>query len=157
MRIALLTIVFIVGVTATARARLGETADQLVVRYGQPLSETDQKAEGTKVAKAVVVFQKGGFQITVTLVDGASVAEWFKKVNGEPLTTVEVRTLLTDNSQGHEWEAPQTIEDGTLWTRDDAAAARLARDGSLVIKSKELMSEEATAKKLERHPSLDGF
>jgi hypothetical protein len=65
--------------------------------------------------------------------------------------------LLTNNSQGHEWEAPQAVDGGKLWTRDDGAAAKLANDGSLVIKSRELMSQEALAKKLEHHPSLDGF
>ena len=46
MKLALLTFLFIVSVTATAQARLGETPDQLVARYGQPLSEDDQKGGG---------------------------------------------------------------------------------------------------------------
>jgi hypothetical protein len=159
MRIALLTLVFIVSVTATpARARLGETPDQLVARYGQALSETDQKAEGDKVAESDVIFQKGGFQIEVTVSNGISVAESFKKINGEPLTIAEVRTLLAANSEGHGWEAPQLVQGEKLWSRDDAATARLAGDGTLLsIKSKELIVEQAVAKKLERQPSLDGF
>ena len=158
MRILLLTLFFIVSVTATARARLSETADQLVTRYGQPLSEKDQKGEGDKIALANVVFQKGGFEIDVTLSDGISVAESFKKINGDALTVGEVRTLLNDNSQGYEWEAPRTIQGEKLWTRDDNATARLAQDGSVItIKSKELMRKEAVAKKLERAPSLEGF
>jgi hypothetical protein len=157
MRIALLTLCFIASVTATAQARLGETADQLVQRYGQPLSENDQKGGGDKIASADVVFQKGGFQINVTLVDGISVAETFNKINGEALTIGEARTLLDDNSQGHEWEAPQVVQGGKLWLRDDSATASLGQDGSLTIKSKELMAKETTAKKLEARPSLDGF
>ena len=158
MRIALLTFVFIVSVTATARARLGETADQLVARYGQPLSEVDQKGEGDKVPLANVVFQKGGFEIDISLFDGLSVAETFKKLNGEALTLGEVRTLLNDNAQGYGWEAPQIIDGAKWWTRDDNAAAKLVRDGTiLTIKSRELASKEAVAKKLENRPSLDGF
>ena len=86
MRTAFLSILFVLAVTATAQARLGETPDQLVARYGQPLSEADQKAEGIKVALAAVVFQKGGFEIDVTVVDGVSVQEVFKKINNQPLT-----------------------------------------------------------------------
>jgi len=158
MRIALLTLVFIVGVTATARARLGENADQLVARYGQPLKETDQKGEGDQIPLADVIFQKGGFQIDVTMTDGLSASETFNKINGQALTLEEVRTLLSANSQGHEWTAPQIVQEGKLWTRDDSATAQLALDGSsLTIKSKELMSAQATAKKLEAKPSLEGF
>jgi len=158
MKIALLTLVFIVSVTATAWARLGENADQLVARYGQPLSETDQKGEGTKIPLADVVFQKGGFQVEVTLTDGISVAESFKKINGEALTLGEIRTLLSVNSQGYGWEAPQIVQGEKLWSRDDNATAQLAQDGtSLTLRSKVLMSAQATAKKLEAKPSLEGF
>jgi hypothetical protein len=158
MRIALLTLFFIVSVTATARARLGETADQLVLRYGQPLVEKDQKAGGDKIPLAEVTFQKGGFEINVTITDGVSVAEIFKKLNGEPLTVEEVRTLLSANSQGHEWEAPRMVQGQKWWTRDDTATAQLDQDGSwLTIRSKELVSKEAVAKKIVRAPSLEGF
>jgi len=157
MRIALLTLFFIVSVTATARARLGETADQLLARYGQPLSENDQKGEGDKIALAEVVFQKGGFQINVTLTDGISVSESFKKLNDVALTIGEVRTLLNANSRGHEWAAPQVVQGEKVWVRDDNTTAKLAQDGSLTIKSRDLMHKEAVAKKLERAPTLEGF
>lgn len=159
MRIVLLTLVFIITVTATpARARLGETPDQLVARYGPTLSETDLKAYGDKVAESDVIFQKGGFQIDVTVTNGISVAESFKKINREPLTIAEIRTLLTANSEGHGWEAPQLVQGAKVWSRDDDATARLTGDGTLLfIKSKELAVEQAVAKKLERQPSLDGF
>jgi hypothetical protein len=157
MRTALLTFFCIAGLTSTAWARLGETADQLVVRYGQPLSEADQKGEGDKIPLAEVVFQKGGFRIKVTLTNGISVAESLQKINGQPLTPTEIGTLLTINSQGHGWEAPQMVDTDKLWTRDDSATARLAQDGSLTIKSPELLSAQAMAKKLEHSPSLEGF
>ena len=158
MKIALLTLIFIVGVTATALARLGENANQLVARYGQPLSETDQKAEGDKIAQAEVVFQKGGYEIKVTITNGVSVSETYKKLNGDPLGVGEARTLLIVNNQGHECEAPQMVDGAKLWARDDNATAKLSEDGtSLTIKSRELTHLENVAKKLERAPSLDGF
>jgi len=158
MKPALLTFLFIISVTATAQARLGETPDQLVARYGQPLSEDDQKAEGIKIAASTVVFQKGGFEIDVIVSEGVSVAETFKKLNGDSFTLEEVRYLLNANTQGHGWEAPQTVQGTKLWTRDDASTARLNAEGTLfTIKSKELSSAQSLAKRLERHPSLDGF
>jgi hypothetical protein len=158
MRTAILSLLFIVGVTATAQARLGETPDQLVARYGQPLSEADQKAEGIKVALAAVVFQKGGFEVDVTVVDGVSVQEVFKKINGGPLTNGEVKILLNANSQGLGWEAPDKTQDGgKLWKRDDNATAFVSPDGTLTIKSRDLAVKEAVAKKQEKTPSLEGF
>ena len=157
MKLALLALVFILGVTTTAQARLGENAEQLVARYGQPLSENDQKREGDKIALADVVFQKGGFRIEVTVTEGLSVAEVFSKINGDPLTINEVRVLLTDDSQGFDWQAPQGIRGEKWWTRDDNATARLAPDGSLTIKSRALVAKESVAKRLENHPSLEGF
>jgi len=158
MRLALLTFLLVLGVTSTAQARLGENADQLVARYGQPLTENDQKREGDKIALADVIFQKGGYQIEVTVTDGISVAEKFKKLNGEPLTIGEVRILLGANSQNYDWQAPRVGGNGERWwTRDDNATAHMDSDGSLTIKSKELVVKESAAKRAEVRPSLDGF
>jgi hypothetical protein len=157
MRLALLTFLLTLGVTSTAHARLGEDADQLVARYGQPLTENDQKREGDKIALADVIFQKGGFQVEVTVTDGISVAEKFKKLNGGPLTVSEVRILLGANSEGFEWQAPRVVNGESWWTRDDNATAHTDADGSLTIKSKELVVKESAAKKVEARPSLDGF
>ncbi len=157
MRTVFLALLFVGTLAGTAQARLGENPDQLVQRYGQPLSEKDQKGEGDKIALADVVFQKGGIQINVTVVDGFSVAETFRKLNGQALTVNEVQILLSANSEGHEWEAPQVTDQGKFWARDDSATAHLDADGSLSIKSRELVIKEVAAKRVEQRPNLEGF
>jgi hypothetical protein len=157
MRITLLTLVFIGTATSAALARIGETPDQLVARYGQPLNEVDQKAEGAKIPLAKVSFQKGGYQIDVTISGGVSVQEIFKKINGQPISFDEAQILLNANSQGMVWNAPQQTPDGKVWTRDDNAVAQLGGDGAMTIRSHQLTAEQAVAKQLEQHPSLDGF
>jgi hypothetical protein len=157
MRNIFLTLLFLVSVAANSQARIDENPDQLVARYGQPISEVDQKREGVKIPLSYVVFQKGGYEIDVTISDGKSVSETFKKLNGNPLTFSEVGILLVANSQGHDWSAPRTIQGEKWWIRDDNETAKQAADGSLTIKSRELVVKEAEAKKLERAPSLDGF
>ncbi len=157
MRTALLTLIFIISITAPALARLGETGDQIVTRYGQPLSEIDQKAEGAKLALVFITFQKNGFEVDVTLSDGASVAESFRKLNGEALSIGEVRTLLNSNAQGYGWEAPVEAEDQKKWTRDDGAVATLTGGRILNLASKQLLVQKSVAKKLEHQPSLEGF
>ncbi len=157
MRIALLTLVLIATLPAGAQARVGETPDQLVARYGQPLNEVDQKAEGAKISLARVTFQKGGFQIDVTISGGISVQEIFKKINNQSITVEEGRILLNANAGGLNWSAPQKTLDAVIWTRDDNAVAQLSSDGSMIIRSRELAVEQASAKHLEEHPSLEGF
>jgi hypothetical protein len=157
MKNVFLTLLITVSVTATALARIGENPDQLVARYGPPISEVDQKREGAKLPLSYVVFQKGGFEIYVTISDGASVSESFKKLNGNSLTFSEVGVLLVANSQGREWSAPRTVQGVKIWTRDDNATAKQAPDGSVTIQSRELVAKQSEAKKLERAPTLDGF
>jgi hypothetical protein len=157
MKIAPFTFLFVLGLTAPAWARLGETGDQLVARYGQPLSEMDQKGAGAKVALVDLVFQKNGYEIDVSLSDGISSTESYRKLNGEAITLEEVQTILGLNGQGAGWEAPQKGEGEQKWTRDDGATATLKGGQVLVLTSKELMAKETTAKKLEQKPSLDGF
>jgi len=157
MRIALLTFASWVAITASLQARLGETPDQLVARYGQPIKEVDQKAEGAKIPLAQVKFQKGGFEIDVTITDGESVQESFRKINGQPITVPEAQILLGANAQGREWSAPQKTSDALIWTRDDNAVADLSSDGSMTIRSRALAVEESIAKHLEQRPSLEGF
>jgi len=158
MRTAILTLLLI-GITATAQARLGENADELIARYGQPLDQNDQTGyvafqKGDQAG--YLAFQKGGFNINVTISGGISAQEKFYKMNGTPLTLAEVRTLLNANAQGYGWEAPRTIQGQRRWMRDDGAAAEL--DGKyLIIKSKEIIARAMDANKLEAKPSLDGF
>ncbi len=157
MRNVLLTLGFIAVATTGAQARLGETPDQLVARYGQPLNEADQKADGAKIPLAAVTFQKNGFQIDVTITEGVSSQEIFKKINGQSMTVSEARVLLAANAQGREWGPQQKGGGEFIWIRDDNAVARLATDGSMIIRSHQLTAEEAIAKKLEQKPTLDGF
>ena len=158
MKIACLTFLFMVSVTAPAWARLGESGDAVIARYGQPLSEFDQKAEGGKIPLVKLTFQKNGYEIEVSLSDGISAAESFKKMNGDPLTTGDALTLLTANAQGLQWEAPQLLENGVKrWTRDDGARATLSDDRIFYITTRQLMDAEKTAAEVTDKPTLDGF
>ena len=127
MRTALLTLCFVVTVAGTAQARLGETADQLVQRYGQPLSEKDQKGEGRQDRAGRCHFREGRISVNVTVVDGLN--RWpsrSRKSTASRSRRTEVRTLLNANAQGHEWEAPEEAKGGKLWTRDDSMRPRFS-------------------------------
>ena len=156
MKIALAGLLLTFTLSTQAWARLGETADQIVDRYGQPLSQLDQKAQGRDIAMTRLTFQKNGFEILVSLVDGVSDQEAFRKMNGDPLTLAEIRTLLNINAQGSSWEQPMNSDGEKVWTRDDGTTAEV--NGSLItITSKDMLDKEAAAKKATMAPSLEGF
>jgi hypothetical protein len=157
MRNVLLTVALFATMTAAVHARIGETPDQLVARYGQPLKEEDQKPDGTRIALAKVTFQKGGYQIDVTITNGVSQEEVFKKLNGQPITVQEGRVLLGANSQGLDWGPPVKTSDAIIWTREDNAIAKMGSDGGMVIRSHQIVLQEAAAKTAQQRPTLDGF
>jgi hypothetical protein len=103
------------------------------------------------------MFQKGGFQINVTVLNGVSVEEIYKKLNGEAFTDEEERTLLADNSEGGEWAAPQPVNGAKTWAKDDGSMAALADGKVLKITSKDLIAQQTAVKNTEAQPSLEGF
>lgn len=155
MKAVLLSLLFLALAVVSAQARLGEELAQLANRYGDPLPKPDQKPPPNQIGSQEV-FQKNGFQIDVTLLDGVSAQESFKKLNGDSFTNAEVDILLAANAQDHAWQAPRKAGGQTRWTRDDGAVAILT-GRTLKITSTSLLNTEAQAKQLDRAPSLEGF
>jgi hypothetical protein len=143
--------------TINAQARLGEKPEDVLTRYGTPLTQVDQKAETGKPALTMLTFQKNGYDIEVTIFGGVSAAESFKKHNGDSLTSDDIQTLLANNAQGAVWAAPTKSEQQKQWARNDGTMATLIGARVLYLTSKELLDEESQAQKLEHAPSLDGF
>src|ERR1700677_1644971 len=156
MKIALAGLLLTFTLSPQAWARLGETPAQMGARSGPRLSQLAQRAPGRRLAVAPLTFQKNGFEILVSLVDGVSDQEAFRKMNGDPLTLAEIRTLLNINAQGSSWEQPMNSDGEKVWTRDEGTTAEV--NGSLItITSKDMLDKEAAAKKATMAPSLEGF
>jgi hypothetical protein len=148
MKIQILTLFLIICLTGPAWARLGETEEQLIARYGQ---ETG-KESGSIWNKAVpdcIQFQKSGFFIVVWLLNGISSEEYIAKNDyiregkHDPLTPDETKTLIDANAQGHVWHK---VKSGTKWLRDDGAIA-VGSETGFDVKSKELMDANTAASK----------
>ena len=150
-------------------ARLGETQDGLIARYG---AGSKARAATADNPASVMIFHKQNWAITVQLIDGISVGESFQTAGGPKED--DVAALLADNSQGHTWTlsapnrtllqsliptlAPTTKE----WRRDDGAFAFTPSPlpYCLTIKSKQLVdldaAKDAAAKKA-AESSTKGF
>ena len=167
-RIILLASMLFLTLEFSAQARLGETLDQLTDRYGPGANA------GTPTATypvSVRLFHKGGWSITVKLIDGISVGEKFQK-QGTP-SDEEISTLLSSNAQGQTWTEKSTSRMlvqiflpvpsvSKSWQRDDGALALLTGPlpVCLELQSKQLIetdqAKEAADKKA-KETSLQGF
>jgi hypothetical protein len=157
MKTAFSVFLLLAGLAAPAWARLGEGADQIADRYGIVLTKEIEKPAPGRIAALVETFQKNGFSITVTLINGASAAESFKKLNGSSFSSEEQQTLLAANADSHSWQAPQNVNGRKQWTRDDGSVATLSGGTVLTIISADMLAAESQAKQLESSPSLQGF
>ncbi len=145
-----------------ARARLGDTQEELTARYGQR----------TNGGKDVLIFHKENWSITVWMMNGVSSAERYQKSGGP--TDDDIATLLSVNSQGHTWTVkpvehsmigtfiPTLDAIGKSWKRDDGALAFTPGGLAycLTVKSKPFLDyEEAqdAADKKAKESSLKGF
>ena len=159
MKIQLLTLFLLVSLTIPAWARLGETEDQLIARYGKEIHKQKNEANGQQVGWTDLLFGKSGFQIEVMLFNGVSSKETFWKTAGDETTDDEIKTLLNDNAQDHAWnkEAPEDSQGiSRKWQRDDGAVAGF-ESGRFYVKAKELIDAEAAAYKAAHAASLEGF
>lgn len=138
--------------SSTLFARVGETLDQCIARYGRPITDVQW---GTKT-----VFFMSDILIGVDFVDSKAVRITFvKRVNGQdaPLSDAEVAMLMNANGAGRKWvivPLPRKSRD-MAWLTDDGqvAARRNGYDGSLLIGVKGA-DEALDAKAAER---LTGF
>jgi hypothetical protein len=163
------SLVILLGFAASAKARLGETMDQLVVRYGVGAKAG---APSANLPVSVFEFHKQNWTITVWVMNGISVGERLQKAGGP--TADDISTLLTLNAEGHTWK--ESVPDRTwlqtlvpalgtvskAWVRDDGAYAFTPSPlpYCLTIKAKALVDAEAAddaAKKKAGESSLKGF
>jgi hypothetical protein len=176
VKIPLLSLLLALIFAIPVWARLGETEDQLVSRYGK---ETGMRSAGqAPFTVTILLFQKSGFDIEVTLLNGVSVQEWIKKSSGDKITNDEAGTLLRINNQGHFWSPlPSSVQweqwsrqgaisplagfhPNQIWERDDDAMAALGVWGDyqgFMVKSKKLIDFEQAAYKAVHSTSLEGF
>ena len=104
---------FLVG---TASARIEETLDQCVIRYGEPISKDGD----------IRVFSKSGFHITITFQDRMAECVVYRKirhggVSNGTISMSEISVLLQTTSAGKKWGV--TASDGAgsplKWKSED--------------------------------------
>lgn len=136
-----LLLILCIAAALNVQARLGETYDQCVSRYGRPASEKE----------SISVFSKPPFKITIGFRDNRAVYISYEKpdsfMNARILKT-ECAALLELNRAGFQWSeyrCPEQYRDqhilNDLWQRTDGAMACYEmKSSSLLIVQKSLAS-----------------
>ncbi|GEM_PF-6172139 len=102
----------------TASARIGETFDELVSRFGKPTWETKDYEQ------PAYDFRKGDYSVHVNLLDGRSANEeyWVSPGLNRSMSQADVDLILSANSQNSQWKTVDSLDlfDRTLRKRQAA-------------------------------------
>jgi hypothetical protein len=151
-------VLFLLGFHAfLAEARIGETREQCVARYGAPVSRSNQPSH-------VASFFRSGFQIDVEFHNGKAESLAFAKSaekarTGEQISETELKLLLEANAGGQEWEKMEVVSMDSQWaTKDRTRVASYSPIRKvLFVATAECIRRGAEAKKSEEAKSLKGF
>jgi hypothetical protein len=104
-----------------ARARLGETLDQCIARYGVPVAETNGLMQGEKS----VSFAKAGIRVRIEFMNGKAAFLSFSK---HGLTQNDELQLLESNAGKQTWSTAEDFAGRRCWMAPAAgdAEARFA-------------------------------
>jgi hypothetical protein len=142
--------------TLSAHARLGETEDQIIARFGTPADAP--KFNDDLPGVAYKLFSKQNFNIYVGLIDGKSAYECYQADGG--VDDALIQQLLVIESEGHTWGRPQKWSDWNSGRiRDDGAVAYVWRS-AFIAETKEFADRESARHKQmadTRKPRVDGF
>ena len=115
---------------SVCQARIGDTMDQCIARYGQPVP-AKKISVPIRFRLAWITFQNNGYDIKVIFVNGISQVECVSKSNSSALSDNEKDKILQTNSKGWAW-GKATGHDN--WVRACLESHNLARARRLVIR-----------------------
>jgi hypothetical protein len=148
----LFALLLVFATISMAQARLGETADQLVARFGPALNTKTVSENPQDVFSGMtdMQFEKQGFEIDVVLADPSAsgnatpiaVSEFYRPRSA--LTEAQIQVLLDADSEGHKWKEEPKYNGTRIWTRDDGAKAwKEPETGNMNFDSKYIIDKKA--------------
>lgn len=94
--------VLMFSLPSVSTARIGETLQQCIARYGQPDSGPEESVVHPKATDCA--FIKNGLDVSVVFYQGKAVDIMFRKVDGSSFNPSEIDELLKANGGGSMWK-----------------------------------------------------
>ena len=153
-------LIFILSVLpALALARLGETPDEAVARYGADLPlPKDHTPLDPRLG--VKVFTSAGFGIVVIFFDGKSASESYEKEDKSEISDIEIETLLAANGAEKRWKKSDSSRLATrIWDREDNNASAGYNDfkKELHVIASDFLQYQAEREAEKKKDNLKGF
>jgi len=126
--------------TSPLSARLGETKEQIIKRYGEPEERDDEFSDRHES----FLFSVSNYSILVTFLDGVSHGEFYTKLDDEDFSETEISRLLEINGGGKEWEVA-VIRGNHLFNQGEELYGA-ASGSQLFVQTKELKKYEESLK-----------
>jgi hypothetical protein len=140
----------LLGLSVTSFARIGETMDEAVKRYGEVVHH------GITYGEELYSFKKNGFNILAHFHEGKIDRIMYSSESGRKLTDEEIDSFLKANNHGR----PMNEDLPYIWVGKDAAAtySKWPRDAwHLDIKARTFGRKRIVAKKPTEKAKLEGF
>jgi hypothetical protein len=140
----------LLGLSVTSFARIGETMDEAVNRYG------DVVHHGIAHGENLYSFKKNGFNILAHFHEGKIDRIMYSSESGRKLTDEEIDTFLKANNHGR----PMNEDLPYIWVGKDAAAtySKWPRDTwHLDVKARTFGRKGIVTKKPTEKAKLEGF
>jgi hypothetical protein len=120
--------ILLLGLPSVSNARIGETLQQCVARYGQPDGEPEEGGVHPKATNCA--FVKDGLELLVTFYQGKAVDIIFSKLDERSFSPSEVEELLKANGSGWKEREAQKPDQSEWETAYGARRAMLYPDRS---------------------------
>lgn len=133
----LILFLYLLLLTSTSYARLGETENQLIERFGAPVLRAKHQiiAQGKMIDLGPrLLFREGDWRIACDLIDGKCARITYTKPGD--WTEDQVQLVLSNNAQGAKWS--ETSKPGAAkmlrdWKRSDGSVARWSRPEGFTV------------------------
>ena len=113
----------IVLTPTVCQARLGETMDQCIARYGKPPPLPDGVSlPPDSGVDSEAVFYRDGITIMAFFSNGVVVSEGILKTDQSVMSDTEKQTLLNSESAGSTWKKTDETNVGVIYKRADGNA-----------------------------------
>ena len=139
-----------------AKARIGETLEQCIARYGNPVRPIEERMP--------VTFQKSGLLIGVVFIDGKAAQIMFFKPDQTDgklshLSADEIKALLDANGAGRAWSVSPSRPLDKAWTTADGElfAVYLTARSTLTIRTKAFDEASKAKAREDEKKALEGF
>lgn len=140
---------------SNAFARIGDTPEQSVQRYGSPY----------KTKAPFAYYKKAGLLITTELHEGKTEFLLFRKVEenvlgkGVEISDNELEKLLSSSGGERIWKKLQVISVDREWGTEDGELYAVYKtfDNTLMILTKGYLDRATAAKKAKENKTLEGF